>query len=148
MRKKLKKAVIIVVIVVIIALIAFSVYFLHKKAAVDECREEIGKQLVLALYDFYSPEQLDEQMRVVQLLTTEPVFNQLTIDNEERTLNTYLKFKNNPVTVEIIKSTENYVLYTLHTECLAEGRIFIFMFNVNLQGKVDWVREEECIDFY
>lgn len=114
----------------------------------SEKRQETGRQLVLALYDYPSVEQLDEQMKIVRGLTTEGVFNQLTLDNEERTLNTYLKFEQKAVTVEILESTEDYVLYTLHTEALSEGRKFIFLYSLNEDGKVDWVQEAECIDFY
>lgn len=136
-----------IVFVFVLTLVIGSL-FVYRRVTVNARKREIGKQLVLALYDFYSPEQLNEQMRVVKLLTTEAVFNQLTIDNEERTLNTYLKFKNKPVTVNVIKNTEDYVLYSLSTESISGERVFLFMFNLDNDGKVNWVREEECIDFY
>ena len=86
-------------------------------------------------------------MQALKEITTDAVFNQLTIDNEERTLNTYLKFKNKPVTVEVEEITNDYVLYRLKTEEISADRLFCFYYSVNKDGKLDKVREVEAIDF-
>lgn len=107
----------------------------------------LGEEAVKLLYDFGTVEQLDYQMNDLKKITTDAVFNQLTIDNEERTLNTYLKFKNKAVTVKVVKSTSDYVLYRLETENISEDRLFAFFFDVDDSGKISYVREVEAIDF-
>lgn len=106
----------------------------------------LGERAVMLLYDFGTVEQLNKQMTELKAITTDDVFNQLSIDNSGRTLNTYLKFKNKPVTVNIIKSTSTYVLYSLETESISPERLFLFLFSVR-GGKIDGVREMEGIDF-
>lgn len=110
-------------------------------------QKDIGVKAVTYLYQFNQVEDLDNNMEKLKTITTDEVFNQLTVDNEERTLNTYLKFKGKSTDVEIIKSTETYVLYSLDTEYVDSNRVFIFMFDVNNEGKLSYVRECECLDF-
>lgn len=112
-----------------------------------EFYKELGTAAVVTLYDFGTVEQLDAQMATLKQITTDEVFQQLTIDNEERTLNTYLKFKGEACTVIILESTENYIIYSLQTPYVESNRKFIFRFTVNGQHKIDWVRESELIDF-
>ena len=109
--------------------------------------ESIGIELVKALYDFKDVYQLDSNMVIVKELTTEPVFNDLTIDNEQRTLTTYLKFNNKPCTVHIIDNTDSYVMYRLENENISSDRIFVFFFKVDKDGKVNWYKEVEGIEF-
>lgn len=108
---------------------------------------ELGERAVKLMYDFGTVEQLDYQMSDLKAITTDAVFNQLTIDNEERTLNTYLKFKNKAVTVEIVQSTHDYVMYHLITPNISAERLFVFFFDVDDSGKISYVREVEAIDF-
>lgn len=110
-------------------------------------KEEIGVNTVKLLYEFSSYEDLARHQVDLQECTTSEVYNQLTFDKEERTLFTYLKFKNKQTAVRVIKSTDDYVLYSLDNENIDASRKFIFLFEVDKQGKVCSVREEECIDF-
>ena len=126
---------------------AFFFFFTYRDVVINRNVQEIGKQAVMCLYDFATVEQLDYQMQALKEITTDAVFNQLTIDNEERTLNTYLKFKNKPVTVEVEEITNDYVLYRLKTEEISADRLFCFYYSVNKDGKIDKVREVEAIDF-
>ena len=111
-----------------------------------ETKRQLGENAILAMYDYNNVEQLDAQMTVLRAMTTEEVFNQLSIDNKVRTLRVYYKFKQDSVHVNIIKSTDSYVLYSLINENIDEDRIFIFMFDT-CNGKISYAREEECIDF-
>ncbi len=110
-------------------------------------KTELGEELVMAMYNFETPYQLDSQMLIIQTLTTADVFNDLTIDNEQRTITTYLKFKDCGVKAEIISSGEDYVYYKLDAEVIEENRTFIMFFRVNEDGLIDWVKEAECIEF-
>ena len=67
-------------------------------------KSALGEQLVKALYDYDSVYELDAQMTIVKSICSEAVYNDLTIDNEQRTLTTYLKFKQDPVHVIIHNS--------------------------------------------
>lgn len=110
-------------------------------------KTELGEELITAMYNFESPYQLDAQMLIVQELTTEDVYNDLTIDNEERTITTYLKFKDSGVSVEIISSGEDYVYYRLISDAIESNRTFIMFFSVNEEGLINWVKEAECVEF-
>lgn len=128
-----------------VCLIVIGMLSIHSKIAKEE--EELGIKAVKAMYDFGTVEQLDSQMALLQVITTDEVFRQLTIDSENRTLNTYLKFQGKPVTIKILKSSNDYVLYSLDTVSIENNRTFLFLFTVNETGKINWVREMETIDF-
>ena len=143
---KVKTIVKSIIPIVLIAIVTFMAV-LYSRRMTDDKKAAIGEEAVKLLYDYGTIEQLDYQMSGLKEITTEEVFNQLTIDNEQRTLNTYLKFKQDSVTVEIVKSTNQYVMYHLHTNNVSEERLFVFFFNVNDNGLIDNVREVEAIDF-
>lgn len=111
-------------------------------------KKDIGEKAVMLMYNFEDAYDLDSHMEDLRSITTKDVYNELTINNADRTLNTYLKFKDNSVDVEIIKSTRNYILYRLNTESLTTNRKFMFTFDINMWGKINYVREMEVIDFY
>lgn len=132
---------------VIFAVIFISFILVYRREIVKHEKEKIGIAAVSALYDFRDAYQLDNNMVTLKNLVTEAVFNDLTIDNEQRTLTTYLKFENNPVTVNVIKYTDTYVLYSLDTEKISADRIFVFFFDVDNEGKISWYKEVEGIEF-
>lgn len=132
---------------IMIAVIAGRAIVQQLRGNLEGDLAELGVRAVRCMYEFGSAEQLDSNMLDLKLLTTNDVFAYLTIDNEERTLCTYLKFKNEPVSVNVIKSTSSYVLYSLDTEAISEDRIFLFLFDVDSSGKISGVREVEGIDF-
>lgn len=145
-----KKRSFIIVKVIVFSLIMFLLPFVIALFLVNSNTknpEKIGITAVKELYQFEKTEDLDGNMERLKRITTDSVFSQLTVDNEERTLNTYLKFKGKTTSINVIKSTDNYVLYSLDTEFISPDRVFIFMFNVNRDGKIDYVRECECLDF-
>lgn len=106
----------------------------------------VGVLVVNTLYSYTSPQELDHNMVDLKKLCSEPVYNQLTIDNEERTLNTYLKFKGEPVAVHIIKEQEGVIIYNLETRYISAERQFAFVYKTN-RGKISEVTEYEVIPF-
>lgn len=108
----------------------------------------VGEKAVKYMYDFDSTKELSDNMDKLSAITTKSVFSKLTIDNIDRSLSTYLKFKNLPCEVVILRSTNTYILYTLKTDALSSGRKFIFMYQVNALNKISEVREAEVVDFY
>lgn len=111
-------------------------------------KESTGIEAVNLMYDFSDVYELDSNMSKLEDIMTPEIFKEVTIDNQDRALNTYLKFKKNPVKVEIIKSTSSYVLYRLHTDSITGNRKFMMTFDTNLLGKINYIREMEIIDFY
>lgn len=110
-------------------------------------KADLGVELVKAMYDFENPYELDKNMLVVQKLVTEDVFSDLTIDNEQRTLSIYFKFKDASVHVNVLKSTDSYVLYSLDSEAISADRKFILIFSVNEEGVINEVKEMECYEY-
>ena len=94
----------------------------------DIYKEDLGVELVNAMYNFESPYELDAQMLIVKQITTDSVFNDLTIDNEQRTLTTYLKFKDCSSKVHIIDSTDRYIRYWLESDVIEADREFVLFF--------------------
>lgn len=113
----------------------------------DTAVEDMGIRLVKCLYDFDSAYQLDANMLLVKEMTTEAVFNDLTIDNEERTMLTYLKFKDCGAHVIILESDANFVRYSLDSDAIEESREFVLYFTVNREGLIDSVEEGEFVKF-
>lgn len=110
-------------------------------------KARIGEQAVKLMYQFIDLQQLQLNMIDLKSITTKPVFNQLTIDNEDRTLYTYMKFKGTTTSVDIKKATSTYVIYSIVNDNVDETRRFIFMFDCNHSGKISYVREAEIYDF-
>ena len=132
---------------ILLLVILIVYFFLHSTELTSSEKEKLGLQVVYDLYDFRDAYQLDANMTDLKECVTEEVFNDLTIDNEQRTLTTYLKFKNTSTSVNIIYSTDSYIYYSIENENISDTRRFIFLFNVNKSGKVDWYKEAESIEF-
>lgn len=133
------------IVVSVIVLVCVFIILMNVNKTVRDT--ELGLTAVKYLYHFSGLEELDDNMDRLREITTPEVYEQLTIDNTERALNVYLKFKNNPTLVVPDKVTNNYVVYSLETDSLSSFRKFAFFFNVNREGKIDYVRESEVIDF-
>lgn len=133
--------------VVLTFVISLAALYIIQSATIQQQRRELGEQAVRLMYQFTEIEQLQFNMIDLKEITTDPVFNQLTIDNEDRTLYTYVKFLGNPTSVNIIKSTSTYVLYSISNTNIDEERRFIFMFDCDNSGKISYVREAEIYDF-
>ena len=116
-------------------------------SSIEAKRTQTAIEVVQDLYQFSKVEDLDKNMLKIRNLTTQSVYNQLTVDNEERTLNTYLKFKGDATSVNVVKATSSYILYTLTNKNIDKDRVFIFMYDCNSKGKLSNVRESECLDF-
>lgn len=108
---------------------------------------EIGMKAVRYMYHFQSLKELDDNMDRLKKITSDEVYEKLTIDNTDRTLRVYLKFRNKPVIVNVEKATENYVIYSLISENISANRKFVFFFETNREGTIVDVRESEVVDF-
>ena len=127
--------------------ITFCFLYAYKLVTTDKMKMKLGITAVQDMYQFMDTAQLKVNMIDLQAITTEPVYNQLTIDNENRTLYTYVKFRGDPTSVNIIKSTADYVIYSIDNDSIDEDRRFVFMFDCDSSGKISHVREAELYDF-
>lgn len=107
-----------------------------------------GVKAVMAMYDFKDVEDLESNLEDLEKITTQKVYEYLAVTNTDKSLNTYLKFKQEPVEVEILESRPGTIIYTLHSNSLSDGRKFLFTYDLNYLGKIKYAREMECIDFY
>lgn len=129
---------IVVLIVLIFACIKFEVFG----------QGSIGVKAVMSMYNFKDVQQLENNLNTLKDVTTDEVYEYLAVTNTDKSLNTYLKFKQESVEVEILESRPGTVLYTLHSNSLSDGRKFLFTYDLNYLGKIKYAREMECIDFY
>lgn len=107
---------------------------------------ELGFLALKYLYNFSSVGELNSNMDLLREITSSDVYEKLTIDNTDRSLNVYLKFKGNPTYVVPERSTDKYIIYHLLTKTISESRKFVFFFDVD-GGKIVNIRESEIIDF-
>ena len=117
----------------------------NQKSSIDS--EEIGRRAVRLLYSFRSIQELDANVNELGKFCTPEVFMDLTIDNEERLLGTYLRFLNQPTDVVIEQATQNYVIYGLVNDYVDAEEMYVFFFHVDEHGVIDRVREAELNDF-
>lgn len=134
-------------ILVVVVAVLFDFFYISLHSSSTNVKEEAGKEVVKLLYDFADMEQLEGQQLQLKSKVTEDVFNQLTVDNEERRLNTYLKFNQEVSTVEFLITTDKYIVYRLDCIALETSRVFLFTYHVNSLGKIDRVYEAELIGF-
>jgi hypothetical protein len=120
---------------------------LLKTLTYNGAKAKLGVNAVKMLYQFRNVDALEYQQESLKSITTEDVYNQLTVDNDQRMLNTYLKFNEDASSVNVEKSTDSYVIYSLDCDSIDESRKFVFLFDVNSSGKISYVRECELIDF-
>jgi len=113
----------------------------------ERLREERAGETVRLLYDFGTPEQLGAQQGRLKKYVTGSVYDELTVDNEERRLNTYLKFYGCASTVHFSKVTDRYIIYWLECAAIDSSRRFLFCYDMDSSGRICKVREAEIIDF-
>lgn len=141
----MKKSFVIVGVVLAFCII-LTVSFVIVSFQKESKQVELGLRAVKYMYNFQTLAELDDNMDLLKGITTDEVYSQLTVDNTDRALNVYLKFKNKPVLVIPEEATSKYVIYKLQTESLSSDRKFAFFFEVD-NGKISKVRESEIIDF-
>lgn len=104
-----------------------------------------GEKLVSLMYNFGSVQELDQNMKYLQEMTTKDVFRQLDINYDTRVINIYFKFKADPTEVEILSSTHGSVYYRLLNDNVDEGRTFLCRYGLK-HGKVAKVQEYELVE--
>lgn len=108
-----------------------------------------AERVIKLMYEFDSYDDVYESnMKELKTLTTEDIYKEITVENVDRALTTYLKFKGHSSKVEIIDITDNYVMYSLDTESITQTRKFCMFYHTNWLGRIDKMQEAELRDFY
>lgn len=119
-------------------------YFSWKREA-----KATGIKAVELMYTFDTYEDVySKQMKELQKICNQDVYKDLNVNNIDRALNSYLRFKGNASEVKIIEATNSYVKYSLNTLSISSERQFILFYHVNMWGKIDKVSECEIESFY
>lgn len=107
-----------------------------------------AEQLLNSMYSFNKIEDLKDRQKDIKKLVTEDAYEFVSLNNMEHSLQAYLKMKGNPSRVKIDTITDDYVIYELECKAITPGRTFMLMYDTNLFGKLDSIREAEVVDFY
>ena len=103
-------------------------------------------RVVELMYSYQNLNELERNMEELEGLVSEEVYNQLSIDNTQRTLSTYLKFKQDAVDVVIQEEGDGFVLFSLDSPHVTSSRLFVFLYRVE-NGRITWVEEGEFLAF-
>ena len=91
------------IIIAVIALLVLAIFFFTFSIKHEIfSRGKVGIKAVNYLYDFNSIDELESNLPKLESITTKSVYNKIAVVNSDKALNTYLKFKKNPVKVEIL----------------------------------------------
>lgn len=112
--------VIAIIIIVMVSMVSCFAITLNIKR-IEAKRTQTAIEVVQDLYQFSKVEDLDKNMLKIRNLTTQ--------------------------SVNVVKATSSYILYTLTNKNIDKDRVFIFMYDCNSKGKLSNVRESECLDF-
>lgn len=111
------------------------------------CGNKVDATRVVGLmYSYQNLNELERNMEELEGLVSEEVYNQLSIDNTQRTLSTYLKFKQDAVDVVIQEEGDGFVLFSLDSPHVTSSRLFVFLYRVE-NGRITWVEEGEFLAF-
>lgn len=112
--------------------------------------ENIGIKTLEYLYNFKDVYDLAEQDELLKEITTEEAYKYLTVTDSDKALNTYLKFKEDPVNIKVVESYSGlkggYVIYNIENINIDRRRTFQFFYEVKA-GKICRAKEMEGIDF-
>jgi hypothetical protein len=130
---------------VVVFVVAAAVVVMVVRSSVMS-KELLGLDLVRCLYEYDALEEFGTNAVRLKDFVSEEVFDRLSSDNSDRVLSVYLKFNAKPCQVNVIDSTQNYVVYSLISSVIEPERVFAMFFDVD-GGKVIDVREAELFAF-
>lgn len=106
----------------------------------------VASRAVQLMFSYDTPQELNENMTELKSLCTDEVFKNLSIDNEERSLRTYLQFVDNKCAVQITAKTDDYIIYCLVSDYVKADREFIMLYQVDENGLICYAKEAELIN--
>lgn len=106
---------------------------------------ETAEEFLNEMYNFTTVESIDKRYEDIKGLVTDDVYKEVT--SLDRTLRAYLKMQGNPSKVHILAEGDGYIIYELICDSLTPGRKFMLIYEMNMFGKLDMIREMEVADF-
>ena len=107
--------------------------------------DSVGVRVVKAMYEFDSPAELSANQSVVIDLLCQEEWERLRLDNERRAINAYFKFGYSKSEVRVVSYTNGYVLYSLVNENIDSEDLWVFMYDIDSDGKLCNIREYSLI---
>lgn len=123
--------------------IALTLYTIN--VGIDYVRIDRGKELLTLLYDFGDVSDLKNREEEVSRIVTKDVTKQ--VYDLDRSLSAYLKMQGSYSKIVFLTTTPEYIIYELHSDVLTSSRKFMLMYDVNVFGKINDIREVEIVDF-
>lgn len=111
----------------------------------DYMARETAEEFLNEMYNFTTVESIDKRYEDIKGLVTDDVYKEVT--SLDRTLRAYLKMQGNPSKVHILAEGDGYIIYELICDSLTPGRKFMLIYEMNIFGKLDMIREMEVADF-
>lgn len=145
-KPNLKGAKISITVLVGLVILGVLVSFSIRKEIFSNGR--VGEDAVKLLYEFNNVKDLEENLVELRSMMTERCYYKTTVLNSSKSLNTYLKLKQQRTVVNILEKKPGFILYSLDNPNLSDNRLFIFSYELNGLGQIEDVREFEAIDFY
>lgn len=108
--------------------------------------QQVGERVLHALYDYEDLVAFSDNIEVLESLTTSEVFHRMTMDNADRILSVYLKFRGNTSKVNIVESGDGFIIYSLVSESIEPERLFLYTYEVE-GGLVSSINEGEITPF-
>jgi len=134
MGRKQKIFVIGMLYIVVILLVAYTIKSFHF----------LGEDLVKAMYDFDSPQELGRNQEIVRYLLVEEDWERLQLDNNLRSINAYYKFGYAPSEVQVLTNRSGYCAYKLKNKNISEYNRWLLLYEQH-NGEVSEVREYRLI---
>lgn len=136
-----KIVLVVILLFVLISVLAYAGFIVSRY-------RNVGVDAVMDMYNFNSVDDLASNLEDLKKITTEEVYDFNTAENQDVALNTYLKFKGEPVKVIVVSKGLGFVVYRLDTKYIAPTRKFVMLYGINPFGKINFMRQEEGIDFF
>ena len=131
-KPNLKGAKISITVLVGLVILGVLVSFSIRKEIFSNGRT--GEKAVKLLYEFNNVKDLEENLVGLRSMMTERCYYKTTVLNSSKSLNTYLKLKQQRTVVNILEKKPGFILYSLDNPNLSDNRLFIFSYEYLAEG--------------
>lgn len=109
---------------------------------------DVGVYTVKLMYDFETPRELVQNQALLQEVLCSEEFERLQLDEPNRTVNAYYKFKYSKSQVIVEDSSPGFVLYRLLNDNIDYNTLWVFRYSVNSDGKLCDISEYQFYGDY
>ena len=104
-----------------------------------------GVQLVKAMYEFRTPEEMIDNQLIVQRMLVEDEWKRLTIDEPLRNVNAYRKFNYSASKVHILEAVDGFVTYQILNDYINADKLWVLEYSVDKSGKLYDIKEYQAV---